>query len=77
MGDSIAIKKELSLVAPVTMVSLKISAGVQSARLFDVLAGDPAAANDDEDLVLQGKLPEGFSLFSQARSVAACQDGAA
>ena len=49
----------------------------ERARLFDVLAGDPAAANNDEDLVLTGELPEGIGVFLQTLCIAACQDGAA
>ena len=41
-------------------------AGAQGARLFDVLAGDPAAAHDDEDLVLLGQFFEGLGVLLEA-----------
>lgn len=50
-------------------------AGAQGARFFDVLAGDPAAT--DEDLVLLSEFFQGLGVLAQARCVAACQDGAA
>ncbi len=59
------------------MVSQNISAGAQGAGLFDVLAGDPAAADYDEDLVLLGQFFEGLGVLLQALGIAACQDGAA
>ena len=40
--------------------------GAQGARLFDVLAGDPAAADDYEDLVLLGQFFEGLGVLPQA-----------